>query len=254
MARFVTIAVSLLSLALSSCFLSKGQRFHHFTVETPVPKASVLVLGFMGGRTSWDDEREGVRKLALRLRQKELPLAVETVENKKRKLALQLIIQAFDKDGDGRLDREEKDAVRLVLYGQSFGGAAVVKLARQLHRRDIPVLLTVQVDSVGRGDAKIPPNVQAAANLYQDNGWFIEGEKPIVAEDPDRTRILGNFRFDYKDRDIDLSGVPWHKLIFRKAHAKMNLDPEVWNKVEELILDACQAGLSEPSRDQGDKR
>ena len=47
----------------------------------------------------------------------------------------------------------------LVMYGQSFGGAAVVKLARQLQAMSLPVLLTIQIDSVGRDDSVIPQNV-----------------------------------------------------------------------------------------------
>ena len=55
----------------------------------------------------------------------------------------------------------------MIVYGQSFGGAAVVKFARQMDALEIPILLTLQVDSVGIGDAVIPPNVRAAANLFQ---------------------------------------------------------------------------------------
>ena len=134
------------------------------------------------------------------------------------------------------LQAGERLRARIILYGQSFGGAAVVKFARQLDAQDIPVLLTVQVDSVGRGDGVIPPNVRAAANLYQDNGRLIRGEAPIRAADPDRTEILGNFRFDYENSDIDLSHLRWYKKIARVAHAKMDRDSKVWQKVEELIL------------------
>jgi hypothetical protein len=80
----------------------------------------------------------------------------------------------------------------LILYGQSFGGAAVVKLARELEVMGVPVLLTVQVDSVGRGDGIIPANVARAANLFQRNGLFIRGEPKIRAQDPSRTTIIGN--------------------------------------------------------------
>ncbi len=51
-----------------------------------------------------------------------------------------------------------------------------MKLARQLQQMDVPVLLTVQVDSVGIGDAVIPSNVSLAANLFQRNGWIIRGD------------------------------------------------------------------------------
>jgi hypothetical protein len=100
---------------------------------------------------------------------------------------------------------------------------------------DVPVLLTVQVDSVGRNDGLIPANVARAANLFQRNGRLIRGEPEICAEDPARTMIIGNFEFDYRDRKIDLSEVSWLKKLFRTAHTRMDFDPAVWAKVEELI-------------------
>jgi hypothetical protein len=221
--------------------MRRGQTYQSFITPTPLPAKSTLILGFLGGRDHWDDDRRAVRRLALKLRAMELPgVQVETVENTKRDLALALVRNALDCDQDGRLEPEERRAVRLILYGQSFGGAAVVKFARQLQRIDVPVLLTLQVDSVGRGDAVIPANVAQAANLYQRNGLFIRGEPRIRPEDPQRTQILGNFKFDYRQKKIDLSGVSWLKKAFRVAHTKMEHDPEVWEKVEQLILSALQ--------------
>ncbi|HSE96773.1 MAG TPA: hypothetical protein VLD57_00795, partial [Blastocatellia bacterium] len=115
-------------------------------------------------------------------------------------------------------------------------GAAVVKLARQLKRMDVPVSLTVQVDSIGRGDKTIPSNVARAVNLFQRNGLIIRGEKLILPEDPNRTAIIGNYRYDYRDKKIDVKDASWLKRAFRAAHTKMEYDPEVWAKVEELIL------------------
>ena len=103
------------------------------------------------------------------------------------------------------------------------------------------MLLTVQVDSVGRGDKTIPPNVRRAANLFQRDGLLIKGEREIRAEDPAKTTIAGNFRFDYDGKEVDLSGVSWVKRLFRAAHTKMEHDPEVWALVERLILDAVHA-------------
>lgn len=235
---FLKSSVFLLALTLNAdCLFFHGQRYHHFSTRTPLPQGHFLVLGFMGGREPWDNEKRGVRKLALRLRSLDLSqVSVETVENKKRELALELIRCAFDRDQNGTLDAQEKDEARLILYGQSFGGAAVVKLARQLESMKFPVLLTVQVDSVGIGDEVIPSNVGRAANLFQSNGLFIRGEARIRPEDPEKTEILGNFEFDYGQKAIDLSEVSWFKRLFRTAHTKMDLDPEVWEKVEELIL------------------
>lgn len=225
----------------ASCAPHPPQQFQHFTAPRPLQPGHTLVLGFMGGRDSWRNTEVGVGRTARWLRQKAIPgVHVETLENLKRHLALRLVRSCMDSSGDGRLQPQERLQARIVLYGQSFGGAAVVKFARQLERLDIPVLLTVQVDSVGRGDGLIPPNVRAAANLYQDNGRIIRGEAPIRAADSGRTRILGNFRFDYSNLDIDLSHLPWYKKIARRAHAKMDRDPAVWDKVEELLLDALQ--------------
>lgn len=195
----------------------------------------------MGGREPWNNDDRNVRKLALKLRSMHDPaIQVETVENRKRALAIELITKAFDRNRDGKLDERERASIRLILYGQSFGGAAVVKLARQLKKIDVPVTLMVQVDSIGRGDRMIPSNVARAANLFQRNGWFIRGEPEIRAEDPARTTIVGNLKYDYSHKQIDVSKVPLMKKAFRVAHTRMEYDPGVWAKVEELILDSIK--------------
>jgi len=234
--------IALICLILQvGCIFPRGQRYRHFTTPTPLPPGQILVLGFMGGREPWNNDERNVRKLALKLRSmNDHGMCIETVENKKRSLAIELIRNAFDRNRDGKLDERERASIRLILYGQSFGGAAVVKLARQLKKMDVPVLLTVQVDSIGRGDRMIPPNVARAANLFQGNGWFIRGEPEIHAEDPARTTIIGNFKYDYSHKQIDVSKVPLMKKAFRVAHTKMEYDPDVWVKVEELILDSIK--------------
>lgn len=223
-------------IALGACVWPRGQRFSDFSVATPTEPGQYLILGFLGGRNRWNDETQGVRKLALRLRKMDLPAQVETVENTKRKLALRLIRRALDRNVDGRLDRREKAAARLILYGQSFGGAAVVKLARQLEKLEIPVELTVQIDSVGLGDGRIPANVEEALNLYQTDGWIIQGQANVRAEDPSQTEVT-NRRFRYRGKPVDISDVHWFKKLFRVAHTKMGLDPEVWSLVEAVILE-----------------
>ena len=236
--RRCSAGLALLMCGLTSgCLFFHGQRYHDFVTRVPLPQEDVLILGFMGGRESWNNANRGVRKLALKLRSMEIPgVHVETVENKKRDLAIQLIRNAFDRDQNGLLEWRERQAIRLILYGQSFGGAAVIKLAGQLDKMSIPVMLTVQIDSVGIGDEVVPSNVRRAANLFQSNGLFVRGESRIRPADPGKTEILGNLEFDYSDKEIDLSSVSWLKRIFRTAHTKMDFDPEVWGKVEELIL------------------
>lgn len=64
----------------------------------------------------------------------------------------------------------------------------MVKLAPQLKKMEVPILLTVQLDSVGRGDKVISSNVSRAANLFQQDGLIIKGEREIRPEDGRRRR------------------------------------------------------------------
>ena len=105
---------------------------------------------------------------------------------------------------DGSLVSEEKQNARIIIFGHSWGASETVELARQLGKEGIPVLLTIQVDSVsklGENDAVIPANVAQAVNFYQLDG-MLHGQPKIRAADPAHTRILGNFRSDYKSKPL----------------------------------------------------
>lgn len=207
-----------------------------WNAPVPLPPGSMVVVGFLGAWERWDDERRGVRKLALRLREPALPgVYAETAGNHDRKLVRRIVLESLDRDGDGRLSREETESVAFVFYGQSFGGAAAVYLARELERQGVPVRLTVQVDSVGRRDHRIPANVARALNLYQRDPGPIRGEAAIRAADPSRTQILGNWRFTYLFREVDMSGYPAAARRIGLPHWKMDNDPAVWAIVEAAI-------------------
>jgi hypothetical protein len=234
--RFVHSGLLVVLVFMSGCAF-RAQRYSDLRTPTPFAPRDTIVIGFVGGRESWRDQRIGVTRLAKRLRSRGLDgLQVETVENMKRGMAFLFVKRGLDRDGDGWLDLQERQSARIILYGQSFGGAAVVKFARQLAEIDVPVLMTVQVDSVGRDDELVPANVRVAANFYQDNGPFIRGARNIRASNPQHTKILFNRRFDYRNRQIELEDVAWYKKVLRSAHVKMDNDPEVWNEVERLIL------------------
>lgn len=228
-------------LLVSGCATFRPQTYSSFITSTPLPPRNYLVLGFMGAREGWDAPRRPVRILALELRAMNLPgVHVETVENTRRDLALQFVRSALDRNGDGTLDAQERASTGIILYGHSFGAAAVVKFARQLEKLGVPVLLTVQVDSVGANDSLIPANVARAANFYQGAGLFIRGQSLIRPESPEKTKIVGNFEYDTNSKQavpIDTSGFPWTGRVFARAHVKMASDPAVWKRVEALILD-----------------
>jgi hypothetical protein len=218
----------------------RSQSRKDLATPQPLPEGSTLVIGFLGGFDRWNDPERSVRKVALDIRSRALGgVFVETVENHRRLMALQFIRRALDTNRNGRVDAEEPARARIVLYGQSLGGWAVVKTARDLGKWGVPVQLTVQIDSVGLSDATIPPNVLTAANFFQHDPLSVRGQTEIRAADPTRTRILGNYRFTYLFRPID-GPTSWPRRTFGRSHAKMELDPVVWSQVEELILDAIR--------------
>ncbi len=204
---------------------------------TPLQPGSTLVVGFLGFYEHWNDDHRGVRQLVLRLRERPGVYA-ESFSNHRREAAVSFILRALDTNGDGRLDAQEKAQARLILFGQSWGGAAAVAAAKDLAQIGVPVLLTAQVDSVGLHDGVIPPNVRAAVNFYQHDPLTVQGRGEIRAADPAKTLILGNFRTSYIFRPVDQSGASWARRTLGGSHAKMELDPATWVEVERYISDA----------------
>jgi hypothetical protein len=233
----ILTAAVVLSLQTGCAYLTTQQHFH-LSTPTPLSDDQTLIIGFLGGRQLWDDDSRGVRQLAVKLDEMNLEKAeIETFQNRRRDLAMEFIHKALDRNEDDILDPQERASARLILYGQSLGGSAVVKLSEALEKIDIPVLLTVQVDSVGFSDHLIPSNVSKAANIYQSNDWIFSGEDEIMAIDPEATSIVANIEFDYSDKEVDMTAQPWQRRLFSTPHSMMDADPEVWALVEELILD-----------------
>lgn len=234
-----TSAASLAALALlaAPCVAEKRIRRADILAPAPLPEGSVLVVGFLGAWEQWDNPKRSVRKLALRLRQGAGPdVYVETAGNHSRKTMRKFIHEALDRNNDGKLDPAEARSVGIILYGQSFGGAAAVKLAKELRKWNVPVRLTVQVDSIGRGDHLIPSNVRRAVNLYQRDPGPVRGQPWIKAEDPSNTQILANIRHFYLLRDVDMSDYPrLSRGMMTLSHWKMDNDPIVWAQVEAFI-------------------
>lgn len=226
--------------AVLSCATGRAQRFAELAVPTPVPPGSTLVVGFLGGYERWNDEHRSVRRLVLKLRSRR-GIFAESISNHNQRVALKLILRALDTNRDGKLDEMERARARIVLFGQSWGGGATLNVARELNRLGVPILLTVQVDSVGLRDRVIPPNVRAAVNFYQHDPLTIEGQSEIRAADSSMTAILGNFEETYVNLPVDPSNAKnssWARSTLGGSHAKMELDPTVWNSVEQYINEA----------------
>jgi hypothetical protein len=204
--------------------------------ESSSPRA--IVIGFVGGFIRHDNRIHGGVQIADRLR-KDYPsgVNVQMFENHRGENAHQQILELLDTDHDGSLSADEKKDAHIIIYGHSWGGSETVALARALEKDGIPVVLTIQVDSVPKGgadDAEIPANVEQAANFYQSNG-LIHGRREIYAADPARTQIIGNFQLDYDAHPVRCDRYPWFARLLERPHIEIECDPSVQERVESLI-------------------
>jgi hypothetical protein len=205
---------------------------------SPLPSPRVIVVGFVGGFVRRNDTVHQEVQLAAHLRdQYPARMQVKMFENRQGRQAYREVLEMLDADRDGALSNREKSTARIVIYGHSWGASEGITLARTLGQDGIPVLLTIQVDSVsklGEDDRWIPANVGQAVNFYQVNG-LLHGRREILAADRSRTEILGNYRVDYRTRHVNCDGFPWYAQMFMSPHIKIECDPSVWNQVETLI-------------------
>ena len=236
---FMLVSIGVFAL-LFVAFPTPGQMAsaHPLSVNELPTKSPAIVIGFVGGFIAHDNPVHSEVQLAARLR-KEYPTGVdvETFESYRGTKAKQEILKLLDTDHDGNLTMEEKQSARIIIYGHSWGGSESIVLARALQRDGIPVLLTLQVDSVsrlGNNDTLIPANVAQAANFYQRHG-IVHGDHDIRAADAARTRIIGNFLFDYEKSPLKCSEYPWYDRILTKSHTQIECDPVIWARVESLI-------------------
>jgi hypothetical protein len=233
--RALTIASAIVvSTTAVSARAEGAPAIHNETAAAPTS----IVIGFVGGFVRHDNPRHGPVQLAQRI-QHSYPkdTYVEVFENRRRKQAFNTILRLLDTNHDGVLSNDEKTRAHIVLFGHSWGAAAAILLARDLQRDRIPVLLTVQVDSVAklwRNDSIIPTNVAEAVNFYQTHG-LVHGRPRITAADPSRTQILGNYLVDYRKEPVQCpAGASWFDRL-TPSHAQSECDPRLWSRVEDLV-------------------
>ncbi len=199
---------------------------------------NAIVIGFVGGFVKPDDTTHPEVQFAVYLRERYGgAIQVEVFTNHEGKKALSEVLRLLGSDRDGKLAASQKERANIIIFGHSWGASEAVTLARELGRRGVPVLLTIQVDSVaklGEKDSKIPPNVYNAVNFYQTKG-ILRGCSKIRAVDPSRTKILGNYHMTPENSEISHDRYPWLVRIFAKPHIQLENDPRVWDSIATLI-------------------
>lgn len=242
LSRLLVWIASAVALASSPALSAQVEPISSQSAASP----TLIVVGFVGGFVRSDDDRHPEVQLVQRLTEQDIyGLHAVAFENRRRGKARKEVLHWLDANGDGHLSPEEKQNARIIIFGHSWGGSAAVKLARDLNRQGIPVLMTIEVDSINKwsgNDCLIPPNVGQALNFYQTRG-LVHGCRSIRAADPSRTRILGNYRYEYASQPVGCRSFSWANRHFFKTHEAMDCDPLVWSQIDEQIEAIVQSNF-----------
>jgi pimeloyl-ACP methyl ester carboxylesterase len=243
MRRFSSFRASVVTFTILASTMPALSRAVDAAPLRPEPTAantapSNIVIGFVGGFVGHDNRHHGPVQFAELIHQA-IPkdTYVRVFENRRRKQAYTAVLRLLDTNRDGVLSAEEKARARIILFGHSWGASAAVLLARDLRREGVPVLLTVQIDSVAKmwqNDSVIPDNVAAAVNFYQPHG-VIHGRRQITAADPAKTEILGNYLVDYRKTPVQCPEASWAERFFIPGHMQSECDPHVWSQIETMV-------------------
>jgi hypothetical protein len=202
------------------------------------PARTTIVIGFVGGFVQAGDLKHPEVQFASYLRNRyPSDVHAEVFSNHDGRKAFHYALSLLDTDHDGTLSAAEKDQAKIIIYGHSWGASETVSLARDLGRIGIPVLLTIQVDTIakpGQNGSTISPNVAKAVNFYQPRG-ILHGRTEILAAAPVRTKIIGNIRMTYEDYPVNCENYRWYARVFNKPHHEIENDPRVWDQAALLI-------------------
>jgi pimeloyl-ACP methyl ester carboxylesterase len=217
--------------------IAHGQVVSLPEANTPPANRNVIVIGFVGGFVSRNDTKHPEVQFAAYLRDRYPLIHAEVFGNHHGRKALHEVVRLLDTDHDGVLSSAEKEQSTIILYGHSWGATETVAFARQLGQMDIPVALTIQIDTIakpGHRASTISPNVARAINFYQTKGP-LHGAPEIVALDPARTAVLGNIQMTYENRPINCDNYSWYSRTLNKPHHEIENDFRVWDEVASLI-------------------
>ena len=245
--KFCALVV-LTAMALVAPAIAPGQEVVFPADRSPVTTRAarnVIIIGFVGGFVSRKDTKHPEVQFAAYLRDRYPLIHADVFGNHHGDKALHELVRLLDTDHDGVLSTSEKERSTIIIYGHSWGATETVAFARQLGQMDIPVALTVQIDTIakpGHRASPISPNVASAINFYQTAGP-LHGAPEIVAFDPARTTVLGNIKMTYENRPINCDNYSWYSRTLNKPHHEIENDFRVWDEVASLI-DSDLPGVS----------
>jgi pimeloyl-ACP methyl ester carboxylesterase len=197
MASTVHNRIRVASVGLTAIFMFVALFPSEARAENGSPQAcKVIVVGYVGGLDTPGNPSSGIVQIRDRLRSlNHADLCVRTFSAYTWWHGYDWVRSKLPLGEDGKVSSVALSrAPKVIVYGHSFGGWASLSLSRRLQAINIPVELTMQIDSVGLTDKTVPPNVKESANYYRRALLPPYGNARIQAADPDRTRILPSVR------------------------------------------------------------
>jgi hypothetical protein len=153
----------------------------------------IIYLGFVGALEPPENKHSGVVQIRDTLRGKDFPdVCARSYSPYTWLEGRDWLLTHFPTHAGALTSDELRVAPKIILVGHSMGGWSAMSVARELRSRDIPVELTIQVDSVGLTDSTIPRNVKSGAIFHARDALTLLTTKHLRCEDPVHTVLLAN--------------------------------------------------------------
>lgn len=183
-------------------FVARGQELLKTTnstvpIRTNNPQnftnCGIIYLGFVGALEVPNNKHSGIVQIRDTLQAKEYPdVCAKSFSPYVWLEGRDWLLAHFPAHGGALTKEELQRSPKVILVGHSMGGWAMLSVARELRSRDIPVELTIQVDSVGITDYTIPRNVKSAAIFHANDVLMLLTTKHLRLEDPKLTKLIAN--------------------------------------------------------------
>jgi pimeloyl-ACP methyl ester carboxylesterase len=158
----------------------------------------IIYLGFVGALEPSQNKHSGVVQIGATLRGDEYPdVCARSFSPYVWTDGRDWLLKHFPAHSGAVSADELQHCPKVILVGHSMGGWAMMSVARELRDRNIPVELTIQVDSVGVTDYTVPRNVKAGAIFHARDVLIFMTTKNLRLEDPNHTKILANVTVEH---------------------------------------------------------
>ena len=199
----------------------------------------IIYLGFVGALEPPQNKHSGVVQIRDTLLGKEFPdVCARSYSPYTWTGGRDWLLTHFPAHSGNLTEAELLVAPKVILLGHSMGGWAAMSVARELRNRNIPVELTIQVDSVGFTDITIPRNVKNGAIFHARDALTLLTTKHLRCEDPAHTILLA---------DITVAGAG-HQSITRDPRIRALVMQAIDDLRADFVLERFLAGAGDSKR------